>query len=485
MVINSNLEALSSTDNLNASQSRLARSLARISSGSKLPFDDAAGLSVGTKMDAQVHRINGAKSNVANATSFVQTQDGYLTKIGKALDRMSELAILAQDATKSDNDRSLYNKEFGELQNYISTNANKEFNGVSLFSPASLDVTIDSEGGSFAMAGINVATAPYSTISSPAARATMQLSELTIAGGTITLDSIAKSTTPISALGMAAGTLTLGGGGPTVTIGASDTLQQVFDNITAADPTLTAAIDGTTGMVTLTSTNGSAIAISQTGTDFLQKTNLASSGALTVGANSTATSTAKVTLSTPAAAVVAISPNDTLQQVFDRIHAADPSVTASLNEATGLVTLTSASGSAMALSQTGTDFLQKTNLAASGALTLGANGYAISTANLTPAGLGIGTVASAKATLDVVKLALTQLGSDRATLGSYMSRLSYSAEQLTISKQNLTGASSRIQDVDVADESTEYARANIKVQSGTAMLAQANQLPQQVLRLLQ
>ena len=85
MVINSNLEALSSTDNLNASQSRLARSLARISSGSKLPFDDAAGLSVGTKMDAQVHRINAAKSNVANATSFVQTQDGYLTKIGKVL----------------------------------------------------------------------------------------------------------------------------------------------------------------------------------------------------------------------------------------------------------------------------------------------------------------------------------------------------------------------------------------------------------------
>ena len=56
---------------------------------------------------------------------------------------------------------------------------------------------------------------------------------------------------------------------------------------------------------------------------------------------------------------------------------------------------------------------------------------------------------------------------------------------IPIQQKNLTAASSHIQDVDVADESTEYARANIKVQSGTAMLAQANQLPQQVLRLLQ
>ena len=63
--------------------------------------------------------------------------------------------------------------------------------------------------------------------------------------------------------------------------------------------------------------------------------------------------------------------------------------------------------------------------------------------------------------------------------------MNFTAEQLTISKENLSAASSRIQDVDVADESTQYARYNILVQSGTAMLAQANSLPQSVLRLLQ
>jgi len=374
MVINSNLAALTGSDNLNTNQSRLTRSLARISSGSKLLTDDAAGMAVGTKMDAQVHRINGAKSNVANATSFVQTQDGYLSKIGKALDRMGELCILAQDATKSDNDRALYNKEFGELQNYIATNADKEFNGVSLFSPNALSVTIDSEGGSFPMAGINVAASPYSVVSSPSAKASMQLSELSITGGTIT-------------------------------------------------------VGGTT---------------------------------------------------------VAISPNDTLQQVFDRIQTNVPGLTTSLNEATGLVTMTNSSGSSVTLTEsTGENFLEKTNLATGSPLTLLAGGFKTSTGNITPAGIGISTVAAAQASLTAVKTALAQVGSDRATLGSYLSRLNYSSDQLTVSKENLSAASSHIQDVDIADESTEYARANIMVQSSTAMLAQANQLPQSVLRLLQ
>ena len=271
MVINNNLAAMSSGDNLTTSQSRLAKSLARISSGSKIvqPADDAAGLAVGTKMDAQVNRIAGAKANVANASSFVQTQDGYLKKIAKAFDRMSELSILAQDATKTNGDRDLYNMEFSELKAYINSAATKDFNGVSLFSAASLTVTIDSEGGGMTMTGIDMSS-----------------------GGTVY-------------------------------------------------------------------------------------------GAATDSASSVATTTA------------------------------------------------------------------------------------------------------AQTALTNVKAAISLLASDRAKIGSYQSHLNYSSEQLTVSKQNLTAASSRIQDVDVAEESTEYARANIMVQSGTAMLAQANQLPQQVLRLLQ
>ena len=267
MVINTNTHAMAAASHLGTSESMLGKSLARLSSGSKIvnPADDAAGLAVSMRLDAQIQRLNAAKSNVGNAISFTQTQDGYLKKIAKALDRMSELSILAQDVTKSDADRGLYDAEFQQLAEYVTSAASKDFNGVSLFSAASLNVTIDSEGGSFSMAGIDMSVATYS-------------------------------------------------------------------NAVAADVT---------------------------------------------------------------------------------------------------------------------------------------------------------TTTTAIAALTAVKAAITQLATDRATIGAYQSRMNFTAEQLTVSKENLSAASSRIQDVDVAEESTQYARYNILVQSGTAMLAQANQLPQSALRLLQ
>lgn len=266
MVINTNLAAQTSANNLSASSAALTRSLARLSSGSKIvnPYDDAAGLAVSMRLDAQVQRTDAAKSNVANAMSFTQTQDGYLKRVSKALDRMSELAILSQDVTKTDSDRSLYQNEFTQLASYITSAGTKDFNGVSLFSTSALDVTIDSDGNTFSMGGIDLGSASYS-------------------------------------------------------------------GATAAD---------------------------------------------------------------------------------------------------------------------------------------------------------VSTTTGAASALTAVKTAITELASNRATIGAYQARLNYTQEQLTVSSENLTAASSVIKDVDVAQESTQYARNNILVQSGTAMLAQANQLPQGVLKLL-
>ena len=267
MVINTNITAQVSAHNLQMSQANLSKSLARLSSGSKIinPADDAAGLAVASRLDAQVGRLNAAKDNVGNAVSFTQTQDGYLKKIAKALDRMSELTILAQDVTKSDADRSLYQSEFGQLTAYVQNSATKDFNGVSLFSPNTLSVTLDSEGNTFAMNGVDLGVAAYT------------------------------------------------------------------DALSASVTTTTAAV----------------------------------------------------------------------------------------------------------------------------------------------------------AALTAVKTAITRLSADRATIGAYQSRLNSTAELLTVSKENLTAASSRIKDVDVAEEATEFAKQNILVQAGTAMLAQANSMPQSALRLLQ
>ncbi len=165
MIINTNTSAQSSARLLSESSSMLAKSLARLSSGSKItsPEDDAAGLAVSTRFDAQMNRIAAANSNVGNAVSFNQTQDGFLKKVTKALDRMSELSVLAQDATKTDADRALYDAEFTKLGGYINDLATKDFNGVSLFGGAALQVTTDSDGKKFATTGVDLGASAYTT----------------------------------------------------------------------------------------------------------------------------------------------------------------------------------------------------------------------------------------------------------------------------------------------------------------------------------
>ena len=109
----------------------------------------------------------------------------------------------------------------------------------------------------------------------------------------------------------------------------------------------------------------------------------------------------------------------------------------------------------------------------------------LSTATYTSAvATTISTTTAATAALTAVKTAITQIASDRATVGSNQVSLNMYQEQLGIVKDNLSAANSRIKDVNVAEESTEYARYNILVQAGTAMLAQANTSTQSALRLL-
>ena len=165
MVINTNVSALQSSRLLADSSKMLANSLARLSSGSKLVnvADDVGGAAVSQRLDAQLNRNAAARNNVGNATSFAQTQDGFLQKVGKAFDRMSELSVMSADITKNDADRALYNKEFTNLAAFVTNSATKDFNGVSLFSSAAQGVTIDSEGATFSMTGVDLSTSSYTT----------------------------------------------------------------------------------------------------------------------------------------------------------------------------------------------------------------------------------------------------------------------------------------------------------------------------------
>ena len=165
MVINTNTTAASAARNLADSTRLLSKSLARLSSGSKIisPEDDAAGLAQIIRFEAQINRNSAVKANVGNAISFVQTQDGFLQKVQSALDRMSELSVLSQDITKSNTDRSNYSVEFTQLQNYISDIGGKNFNGVTLFASGGQAVTIDSDAATFSMNAIDMTSTTVTT----------------------------------------------------------------------------------------------------------------------------------------------------------------------------------------------------------------------------------------------------------------------------------------------------------------------------------
>ncbi len=121
MVINTNQNAVDANSTLQMSQAAMNRSMARLSTGSKIvqPSDDAAGLSNSEKMLAQSSRIEAARVNIQNAVSLAQTADGFLGSMNNVLNRMSELSILSLDAAKTDSDKALYGIEFDKLKDQL------------------------------------------------------------------------------------------------------------------------------------------------------------------------------------------------------------------------------------------------------------------------------------------------------------------------------------------------------------------------------
>lgn len=148
VVINTNTSAIAAKNNLNKSNAMLQSSLARLSSGSKIvnPSDDAGGLAVSMKMSAAIKRTEATSNNIANAQSFLQTQDGAFATAGKILDRMSELKTLSEDVTKNNTDKANYNTEFVALKAQLGAVGAEKFNGVSLMNTTAKSVKTSEDG---------------------------------------------------------------------------------------------------------------------------------------------------------------------------------------------------------------------------------------------------------------------------------------------------------------------------------------------------
>ena len=150
VVINTNTASSLAAYSLSSSNVNLQRSLQRLSSGSRInsSFDDAGGLAVSMKMSASIRRTEATQANVGNAIAILQTQDGVLKSADKVLSRMSELAALAQDVTKSTSDLALYSTELTQLKGQLNLMLSEKFNGITLFhqgaaSGATINTAID------------------------------------------------------------------------------------------------------------------------------------------------------------------------------------------------------------------------------------------------------------------------------------------------------------------------------------------------------
>jgi len=211
----------------------LNNALAQLSSGSKIvsPADDPAGLAESIALTAQIGQENAANSNVSNALSFSQTQDGYLQQVGAALDQMSTLAVEAQDPTKSSSQLADYNTEYQALSAYITSTGNATYNGVSLFSgtdattTGGLKITTDGTGDTFTMTAVNLTAAAYTGATGA-----------NISTSTGAVAALTKVTTAITAL--ATDRANVGGNEERLNF-SSDELGVLSDNLTAANSNLT------------------------------------------------------------------------------------------------------------------------------------------------------------------------------------------------------------------------------------------------------
>lgn len=539
MVINSNIQAQQTANNLNVSSNNLAKSLSRLSSGSKIiaPSDDAAGLAVSSRLESQLKRLDAAINNVVNAVSFTQTQDGFLKTIDKAFRRMSELAMFAQDSTKSASDLTLYSQEFTQLQEYVSQTVTQTFNSVKLFGSDSLAVTIDAGGTSFDMPPINLGKIEYTTslsnvslLSSTTTRLTRDLTAKTLtmavskeefdklkAGGSMTLSNLTsgKSGTALTAANAAKVAADGTKAAADTAVQGNNLAKAYFDAkdiSTAKIAAEASAIAAKTAAIDAKSLADAEKLVADAGTDAAKKT--AAAAAVTAAATAVSNATAAVTAATAektaaAAAFTSVAAianaNTAAKELIDDKLAADTDATSKAATLTAAQSAFDADASSDLSILNGTYDIKSTSEAngtysivldlshSSSALSGSANiedfQMASNPNSATPvslkSGLDISSVPRAQAALARIRNSIDKLAQDRASLGAVQSRLNFTNEQLTVTKENLSAAISRIADVDVAEEATAYARYQILVQSGTSMLAQANKMPQSALQLLQ
>jgi flagellin len=397
MSVNTNIVSMNAQRNLGTSQSSLATSMQRLSSGLRVNSakDDAAGLAIAERMSASVRGLNVAARNANDGISLAQTAEGALGKVGDMLQRMRELAVQSANATNSTEDREALQAEVAQLRDEIDRVAKgASFNGKKL-----LD-------GSFTAAAFQVGA----------------------------------------------------GAGENITVGSlTDTRASGLANVSYAEVTV-AAVDPEDAAFTGFDADIAA-------------------GTLTITVAGVATDLGEIE--------AASSGTERLGQVVEAINrkTSDTGVSAYLvDNGDGTFDLEVLSSEVDANG----DAVVPTF---SAGFTAAATGFAAPTlvANNGDTGIDaidITTDKDAWVSIKKIDSALDQVNSARGALGAVQSRFENAVANIQIQAENTSAARGRIMDADFATETSNLSRAQILQQAGTAMVAQANQLPQQVLSLL-
>ncbi|HVL74440.1 MAG TPA: flagellin [Noviherbaspirillum sp.] len=407
--INTNIASLNAQRNLTTSQSDLATSLQRLSSGLRINSakDDAAGLAISERFTTQIRGLNVAARNANDGISLAQTAEGAMTEIGNNLQRIRELAVQSRNATNSDSDRAALNAEAQQLKAEIDRVASTTaFNGTNLLN------------GSFTNQAFQVGANQ---------------------GETISISSI---------------------------VDASSDALGTWDSVATANAS---GASGAFANVTLAEGSGHTYSLSVGGVSILTATAPADDG------------DAGTSLTT---VVNAASVDTALADSTVRTNLANAGITVSGSAANGDLVFTKTDGAAMNIvvangagsgGFAGDDFATGTNAVDNGAESEAMTGFA---------SLNISTAEGADAAILAMDGALSALNTARAEMGAVQNRFTSVIASLQTTSENLSASRSRIMDADFAAETAQLTRGQILQQAGTAMLAQANSLPNGVLALL-
>ncbi|OYO30435.1 flagellin [Janthinobacterium sp. PC23-8] len=476
-VINTNTASLNAQRNLSTSQSALSTSLQRLSSGLRINSakDDAAGLAISERFTSQIRGLDQAKRNANDGVSLLQTAEGSLKSTGDILQRVRELSVQSSNATNSAGDRKAIQAEVGQLLSEADRiSQTSEFNGLKLldgsFGSASFQVGANA-GQTIQATTANFRTNNYGNNQSSAAPPANVTTGTAYSTGTFDIQglktaSVSVATTDTAQTLAASINAKTADTGVTATAkteesvkftaGAVYSLAVTSDNTTASNVTFTVGATNASGLASAVSAFND---VSST-TGVMAKLNDAKDG---------------LVLTNVAGNNITLKNNSATASFTSASIGADGTATAALTVAT---TNTAASMGYISMnSDKGFSIGNDTGAGKSGVAAGAASLNAVSS-------IDVSTVKGANDALKILDSALASVNSQRASFGALQSRFETAVSNLESTSENLSASRSRIQDTDFASETAKLTRGQILQQAGTAMLAQANSLPNGVLSLL-